>query len=60
MKVAHSPEKIGIRSEFNFGEKSKVNLQGIFEAFQREGLRDFTEEQFSELISRGEVIAFLS
>ena len=32
-RIEHSPEKIGIRSEFNFREESKVDLPQIFDIF---------------------------
>ena len=32
-RMEHSPEKIGIRSEFNFREESKVDLPQIYEMF---------------------------
>ena len=46
-RIEHSPEKIGIRSEFNFGEESKVDLNHIFNLFQREGLKEFSEDMFN-------------
>ena len=50
LKIAFSREKIGLRSDFNFGEESKVDLRSIFDSFQREGLKNLTEEMFADLV----------
>lgn len=63
----NSPEKIGKRSEFNFGENSKfitrpsnkVDMSHIFDEFQRTGLKFLDHEMFNALVVRSEIIAFM-
>ena len=43
-KVKTSAEEIGFRSEFTFGEGSKVDLPYIFKKLMRDGIKEFSDE----------------
>jgi len=47
------------RQGLNF-DAAKVDIVPIFEMIMEQGLRHFSKEQFEQLLSRGEVHAFLS
>ena len=60
-EAAHSIEVLGAeRSGFHLGQDSKVDLLQIYKKFTREGLRNFTREEFADLMQKGEVIAFMT
>lgn len=59
-EIAHSSAVIGHRSKFNFGESSKVDLACIYDDYQKDSIKVFTEEMFRQLLTRGEVLAFMS
>ena len=59
-EISNSAENIGIRSEFNFGEESKVDLFYIYKKLMEDSIREFSQETLDEFVRKDEVVAFMS
>ena len=59
-KLTFSKEAIGSRSQFFMGEGSRVDLSYIFRAFQHDGVKKFTAGMMLELLTKDEIVAFMS
>ena len=61
LDASRSVEVLGKeRASFHLREDTQINLSAIYEKFKQEGLRNFSDEELKNLLSQGEIIAFLT